>query len=197
VPTLDDEKRRLRETILARRKKLTAAQRVIRSADILQRLFELDEVNAARWIQFYVSFGSEVETTGMIAHALSLGKRVAVPKIEPESRSIVLSEIKDPVGDLSPGASGFPEPTAASYRPVEIGNIDLFVIPGIAFDEGGNRIGRGDGYYDRFLSPVSGKIPILATAFEFQVVETVPIAEHDVRVGWIVTEKRTIRCREA
>lgn len=195
VSTLDDEKQRLREDVLVRRKRLTTAQRVLRSADILQKLFEIDAVHAANWIQFYVSFGSEVETTGMIAHALSLGKRIAVPRMEPGSKKLLLSELKDPVGELVPGPAGFPEPKTSAFRAVEIEAIELFVIPGIAFDEQGNRLGRGDGCYDRLLAPVAGRIPVLAPAFELQIVETVPSSGHDVKVDRIVTEKRVIDCR--
>jgi 5-formyltetrahydrofolate cyclo-ligase len=196
VSTLDDEKQKLREDVLVRRKRLTTAQRVMRSADILQKLFEIEAVRSARWIHFYVSFGSEVETTGMIAHALSLGKRIAVPRMEPGTKKLLLSELKDPVGELAPGPAGFPEPKASAFRPVGIEIIDLFVVPGIAFDERGSRIGRGDGYYDRFLQPVSGRVPILAVAFELQIANAVPTAAHDIRANWIITEKRIIKCRE-
>lgn len=196
VTTLDDEKQRLRKDVLARRNKLTTAQRVIRSADVLQKLFELEVVGSATWIHFYVSFGSEVETTGMIAHALSRGKRVSVPKMEPVSKQLVLSELKDPVRELVPNAVGIPEPKPEVFRPVEIGTMNLFVIPGIAFDERGNRLGQGAGYYDRMLAGVSGRVPIVGLAFELQLVKEVPVGDHDVKVNWIVTDKKMIKCRE-
>lgn len=196
VTTLNDEKQRLRKEVLARRDKLTTALRVIRSADILQKLFELEAVRSATWIHFYVSCGGEVETTGMIAHALSLGKRVAVPKMEPASKQLVLSELKDPVRELSPGPKGISEPKPEAFRPVEIDTMDLFVVPGVAFDEKGNRLGQGAGYYDRLLAEVSDRIPIIALAFELQIVGRVPTNNHDVRVDWIMTEKRVIKCRE-
>ena len=194
VTTLNDEKRRLRKEVLARRDKLTTAQRVIRSADILQKLFESEAVRSAAWVHFYVSHGSEVETTGMIAHALSRGKRVTVPKMEPASKQWVLSELKDPVRELSPGPKGIPEPKPEAFRPVEIGAMDLFVVPGVAFDERGNRLGQGAGYYDRLLTGILGRIPIIGLAFELQLVKKIPVGDHDVRVGWIVTEKRIIKC---
>ncbi len=196
VTTLNDEKQRLRKEVLVRRDKLTTALRVIRSADILQKLFELEAVRSATWIHFYVSCGGEVETTGMIAHALSRGKRVTVPKMETASKQLILSEILDPVRDLAPGPKGIPEPKPEALRPVETDTMDLFVVPGVAFDERGNRLGQGAGYYDRLLAGISGRIPIVGLAFELQIVERVPTNDHDIRVDWIITEKRVIKCRE-
>jgi 5-formyltetrahydrofolate cyclo-ligase len=193
VTTINDEKQRLRNDILASRNRLTTAQRVIRSADILQNLFELEPVRNATWIHFYVSHGSEVETTGMIAHALSHGKRVTVPKMEPASKQLILSELKDPIRELSPGPIGIPEPRPEAVRPMEVARMDLFIVPGIAFDPCGNRLGQGAGYYDRLLTPVAERIPIIGLAFELQLVERVPTGDHDIRVNWIITEKRKIR----
>lgn len=197
VTTVNEEKQRLRNDVLASRNKLTTAQRVIRSADILEKLFELEAVRDATWIQFYVSHGSEVETTGMIAHALSHGKRVTVPKMEPASKQLILSELIDPTRELSPGPIGIPEPRPEAVRPMEADRMDLFIVPGIAFDRSGNRLGQGAGYYDRLLSPVANRIPIIGLAFELQLVERVPTGDHDVRVNWIVTEKRAIECRRS
>ncbi|MBI3810959.1 MAG: 5-formyltetrahydrofolate cyclo-ligase [Nitrospirae bacterium] len=194
MTTLDDEKRRLRREVLDRRNRLTTAQRVIRSADILQKLFELEAARSATWIHFYVSFGSEVETTGMIAHALSRGKRVSVPKMEPATKQLVLSELKDPVRELLPGPKGIPEPKPDAFRPVEIDTMNLFVVPGVAFDGRGNRLGQGAGYYDRMLAGVAGRIPIVGLAFELQLVKEIPVGDHDVKVDWVVMEKRIIKC---
>lgn len=193
VTTIGDEKQRLRKEALARRDKLTTALRVIRSADILQKLFELEAVRSATWIHFYVSCGGEVETTGMIAHALSRGIRVTVPKMDSASKRLILSELKDPVRELSPGPKGIPEPKPEAFRPVDISLMELFVVPGVAFDERGNRLGQGAGYYDRLLTPVAGRVPIIGLAFELQLVNKIPVGDHDVKVDWIVTEKRVIK----
>jgi 5-formyltetrahydrofolate cyclo-ligase len=74
--------------------------------------------------------------------------------------------------------------------------MDLFVVPGVAFDDQGNRLGQGAGYYDRLLTGISERIPIVGLAFELQIVERVPTNDHDIRVDWIITEKRLIKCRE-
>jgi 5-formyltetrahydrofolate cyclo-ligase len=192
---MKDEKSRLRREILQKRDALPAANRVIHSASILQRLFELEAMRAARWVKFYVSYGSEVETPGMIAHALTHGKRVAVPIVK-EGRQLILSEITNPVRELAPGFMGIPEPKPEFVRPVALDDMNLLVVPGIAFDVAGNRLGQGAGYYDRLLSQASGRIPIAGLAFECQIVPRMPASSHDVKVDFIITEKRTINCRE-
>ena len=189
---ITNKKKRLREGILSRRGAVSTANRVIRSADILQRLFELEAMRLASWVHFYVSCGNEVETTGMIAHALKHGKRVSVPKMDTESNRLILSELKDPIRDLAPNAHGIPEPRPEAFRPVGIGEMNLIVAPGTAFDEKGYRIGQGGGYYDRLLDEISGRIPIVALAFELQIAPAVPFEKHDIPVDWIVTEKRVI-----
>ena len=190
-----DEKRQLRTEVLKKRNTLPLPNRVLHSATILQRLFELEEIKSAHWIKFYASYGSEVETYGMMAHALSHGKRVAVPKVEGDDR-LVFSEVLHPVRDLAPGWKGIPEPKAEALRPVKFEELNLIVIPGIAYDERGNRVGQGLGFYDRLLRKNSSRIPVVAVAFELQIVPEVPVSPHDIHVDLIVTEKRVIECRK-
>jgi 5-formyltetrahydrofolate cyclo-ligase len=194
VTEIEQKKVRLREETLLRRNAIPSATRVLHSADILQRLFEQAFVAGARWIEFYVSYGSEVETTGMIAHALAHGKRVAVPKVEGPGR-MILSEVLNPVRELEPGWRGIREPKAEFVRPVPVGEMDALVVPGTAFDEKGGRIGKGIGFYDRFLAQAAGRIPIVGVAFETQLVPDIPVFPHDIPVDWIITEKRVIDCK--
>ena len=189
----DGEKRRIRKEMRERRECLSPANRVIHSATILQRLFELEVMRQALWVKFYVSYGSEVETSGMIAHALSHGKKVAVPKVI-QKKELLLSEIRHPVRDLAPGWRGIPEPRHECLRPVDLGRMDLLVVPGIAFDINGNRLGQGGGIYDRVLKSAKGKVPMIALAFELQVVKEIPVHAEDIQVDLIITEKQTISC---
>ncbi len=191
----EDDKKKIREEVLARRKKGTTPQRVLKSADILQKLFELEIMAGAKWLHFYCSAGSEVETSGMIAHAIGSGLRVSVPWMDVQANHLVLSEVLDPTRDLSPNLAGIPEPKEDAFRPVSLEAMDLFVIPGVAFDEKGGRLGKGKGYYDRLLSSMAGRKPVVALAFESQMVPEVPMEEHDIRVDWVITEKRSIECR--
>ena len=191
---IEGKKGQLRDEVLRKRNSLSAPNRVLHSATILQRLFEQPSVREAQWLEFYVSYGSEVETSGMIAHALAHGKRVAVPKVEAPNR-MILSEIHHPVRELEPGWRGIREPKAEFLRPVPVDQIGVLIVPGTAFDEKGHRIGKGVGFYDRFLPQAVGRIPIVAVAFDLQVVPEIPVFPHDIPVDCIVTEKRVIDCK--
>ena len=191
---MNDEKSRLREEMLKKRKGISTANRVILSATILERLFGLEEVQRAGCVAFYASYGSEVETQGMMAHGLVHGKRISVPKVQSD-RTLIFFEIDHPVRDLRPGWKGIPEPHSDSLRRVEPANIDLLVVPGIAYDEEGNRLGQGAGFYDRLLAKLAGEIPVVALAFDLQIISKVPAMARDVQVDIIVTEKRVIDCR--
>jgi 5-formyltetrahydrofolate cyclo-ligase len=190
-----DKKRRLREEVLKKRGAISTANRVLHSATILERIFGLKEMESARWVAFYASYGSEVETTGMMAHALAHGKRIAVPKVDGE-RGMKFSELTHPVRELRPGYRNIPEPRPEFFRPVEVSTMNLLIVPGIAYDEAGNRLGQGAGFYDRLLGELAGRIPIIAPAFEAQVVPEVPVGPGDHKVDTLVTEKRVIECKK-
>jgi 5-formyltetrahydrofolate cyclo-ligase len=176
----------LRKQALEARDKLSPEARGSRSREIEKRLFSLPEFHAAGVIMFFASFRSEVETGSMIRKALASGKRVILPRVK--GKELALFEIKDADKDVSPGAWGIPEP--AESRPAMLTDIDLIITPGAAFDERGNRLGYGAGFYDRILPAFSGMI--IALAFEAQIVPEVPVDKHDVPVKKIVTEKRII-----
>ncbi len=140
---------------------------------------------------FFASFRSEVETGPMIRHALASGKRVILPKVS--GKELALFEIRDLDKDVAPGAWDIPEPVTS--HPAELAEIDLIITPGAAFDERGNRLGYGAGFYDRILSAFTGTT--IALAFEAQIVPEVPTDEHDIPVKKIVTEKRVITAHSA
>ena len=158
---------------------------------IKQRLFSLPEFINAKTVMFYVSMKDEVNTHNMIREAL-LTKRVVVPVCEKETLSLKLSELKD-FSELQKGSYGVLEPKPEFICPVPKEEIDLVVVPGHAFDETGLRVGRGKGYYDRFLGTISA--PTVALAYDFQVMASVPSEPHDVPVDQVVTEERIIECR--
>ncbi len=122
----------------------------------------------------------------MIREALASGKRVILPKVA--GNELSLFEIRDFDKDISPGSWNIPEPHEMS--PARITEVDLIVVPGAAFDEHGNRIGYGAGFYDKLLA--DWKKPAIALAFELQIVSTVPSTDHDIPIKKIVTEKRVM-----
>jgi 5-formyltetrahydrofolate cyclo-ligase len=165
--------------------------RTAKSREIEERLFSLPEFTSARVILFFASFRSEVDTIPMIRRALLAGKRVVLPKVK--SRELGLFEIRDLAKDVSPGAWGIPEP--GESRAVRLDEIDLILMPGAAFDERGNRLGYGAGFYDKLL--VAFTKMTVALAFEAQIVPQVPADPHDIPVKKIVTEMRVIAAHSA
>ena len=186
-------KRAMREEILALREGHPTEERSGKSRKIMRRLLSLDEFSEAIAVMLYVSVKGEVETREIIRDCLSLGKKVAVPVTDKGSRSLNVAEIKD-LSELGTGSFGVPEPDQDFLRLLNPKEIDIVIVPGIAFDPMGNRIGYGFGYYDNFLKNVRPSCRKIALAYELQIVEKVPASGKDVRVQKIVTEKRTIEC---
>lgn len=133
---------------------------------------------------FYMSLADEVSTRRMIRRALSLGKRVLLPRLE--KNRIRPFEIRDPKKDVAPGRFGILEPKKG-WDPVPLGQIDLVVVPGVAFDSKGNRLGRGGGHYDRFLKRIKGRIPIVGLAFRLQKLRALPVSSRDIPVTTLIS----------
>ena len=176
----------LRKHVLDARFKLSPEERKAKSREIEKRLFGLAEFSGARTIMFFASFRSEVETHDMVRRALAEGKRVVLPKVK--GKELALFRIRDFDRDVVPGAWEIPEPLHGT--PAKLRDIDLVLVPGAVFDEQGNRLGYGAGFYDRLLASFNGMT--VALAFELQIVENVPAATHDVPMKKIVTELRII-----
>jgi 5-formyltetrahydrofolate cyclo-ligase len=162
------------------------------SAAIIRRLEELPELGGAQWVAAYVSFGTEVETQGLIRQLLGEGRHVCIPSFDWVGQRYICSQLKNFDADLAEGRLGILEPKPAAVRPVHTDLPDVWVVPGLAFDTSGNRLGRGMGYFDQLLADARGVK--VALAYDFQVLDEVPAAPHDVRMDFIVTEHRTIKC---
>ncbi len=180
-------KKALKQKALEERDRHPEEHRHSKSCTIASNLYSLPEFKSAHAILFYVSIGSEVKTHEMIGHALNQGKRVCVPVTDKEQHEIAPCEIRS-FEELSKGAFGIPEPI--EKKPVPLSQIDLVIVPGVAFDEQGNRLGYGMGYYDKLLMKL--RAPAIALSFELQLLPSIPTESHDVRVSKIVTEKRVI-----
>lgn len=189
------DKASLRKEQLLRRNSIPPQVRKVKSSAIVTLLEALDEIKNAGTVLLFASFRSEVDMTGMISSSLAASKRVILPKVDAATGTLQLYEISSPA-DLVPGYMGIPEPAgAADSRPCDINDIDVVIIPGACFDEEGNRVGYGGGYYDRLLAGLQKTIPVIAPAYEEQIVDEVPAEPHDIKVGVIVTDRRVIRCR--
>jgi 5-formyltetrahydrofolate cyclo-ligase len=185
-------KRTIRKDVLKKRDAISPDIKSVKDALIKERLFDLPEFITAKTVFFYASFRSEVETLSMIKESLKIGKKVVLPKVDKERHRLMLYEIKD-TSELSSGYMRIPEPSLFDERLVTLDDVELVIIPGAAFDFSGNRLGYGAGYYDILLSKSKKKIPIIAIAYEEQIVDKIPSEMHDVNVDMIITDKQVIR----
>lgn len=188
-----DEKSRIRQDILKKRDSLDPGTRRSRDLLIKEKFLSLSEFQRSPVILSFASFRSEVSTVPIMEEALRLGKGVLLPLVNASSRELRLFEIVD-LNELSPGYMGIPEPDVPAERERDINDTALVVLPGAAFDTEGRRLGYGGGYYDRLLARLRRSIPLIALAYEDQIVDALPSEAHDIRVTIIVTDKRVIRC---
>lgn len=191
-----DDKAAIRKSALAGRNTMPADVRVLKDRLIKERLFGLEEFRAAKSVMFFASFRTEPDTMSMIDAAAQLGKIVAAPRVEPKERRLVIYEIRS-TSDLAAGYMGIPEPredlSAEPYDAERLNRLELIIMPGAAFDAKGGRVGYGGGYYDRFTASLKKRPPLVAIAYEHQILEAVPMLDYDVRVDIIVTDQRVIR----
>lgn len=186
------KKEEIRRKILKKRLSLSSEDIRDKSQQVFLHLAETVEYRNSQNIMFYVATRSEVQTEEIIKTSIKMGKNIFVPIILPECLNLAPSKILDFDTELEKGKKGILEPKKEYYRLFPPEDIDLIIIPGVAFDLNGNRIGRGFGYYDNFLRKVHSSAKIVALAFEIQIVKKIPNDKNDIPVHKIITEKRTI-----
>ena len=180
-------KKSLREEMKEKLFSLSTEERVAKSLLIREKLFKEVLFKKAACVCFYVSLPTEVDTSVIIDDALVMGKRVVVPLSDLENKEVKLYQIKDR-GDLREGAWRVLEPIPEKTRAVAREEVDCVIVPGIAFDKRNNRLGRGRGFYDRFLQAFGAGTPKIGLAFSFQVVQEVPHESHDIPLDLILTD---------
>jgi 5-formyltetrahydrofolate cyclo-ligase len=159
---------------------------------IEDRLFEFANFLEAKIALLYVSGDNEVQTSNIIKRAYSYNKIVVLPAFDPKTFEMELMKVDKFAQELKPGPRGVPEPNAGRCKIVPIDRIDIAIIPGIAFDEKGGRIGTGRGYYDRLIPNLAVTTRKVALTFEEQIIPQVPMESHDKHVDIIITDKRII-----
>ncbi len=181
-------KRNLRETILSRIESKSASVLRKRSRVIQGKLFGSGIFKKARGLCIYVSLPAEVDTWPIIAKCLRSGKKVLAPLADPRTKQLKFYEIRNPKADLKKGAYGILEPKPAMTRLASFREADLVIVPGVAFDKRGHRLGRGAGYYDRFLEKIDKKVHTVGLAFSFQIVAKLPAEKHDQKLDRVITD---------
>lgn len=188
----DLSKAELRARMLAARKSLDDDARAIKSSAIVHRIRCMPQWKAARTVLLYMPTGAEVDVRPLLREALEEEKRCLLPRCVGDI--LELYAVRDMERDLRPGVFGLLEPVDCG--PCCNGeSIDIMLVPGVAFDPRGYRIGYGKGYFDRLL-PAYPCAALVAPAYALQIVPRVPDAPHDIPVRWIATEDELLDCTD-
>ena len=174
------DKTELRREIRARKRAMTEAEIEERSARLAQLFFASRAYQNAKTIYGYLPYNQEVRTVPMLERALKDGKKVAVPKVYGEEMNFLYL---DDLTAVAKGYAGIPEPIAD--EPVAHDETALVLMPGLAFDPQGHRIGYGGGFYDKFLAAEPNH-PTLALCYEFQMMPKLDVEDHDIPVDTVL-----------
>ena len=174
------DKRQLRQFIREKKRAMTSEQIELASKKLTELFLATEEYRAAKTIYGYLPYNQEVRTIPLLRQALLDGKQVAVPKVYGDEMRFILLPDLDRV---TRGYSGIPEPV--DDGPVADDPTALVLMPGLAFDKDGRRIGYGGGFYDKFLT-AEPTHPTVALCYEFQIVPHIPAEEFDIPVGRVL-----------
>ena len=176
-----------RATARARRRALSKTERTRHSASICQNLTNSEAWQEATTVAIYASFRSEVETGELLKLAVVQGKRLVLPKVIAQGEPLGFFDVRPSSGGVWPldtGTFGVDEPNESCDQ-VPLAQIDLLILPALAIDKSGARLGWGGGFYDRTIERCP-TARVLAAVFDCQIVESVPVGEHDQSVdGWV------------
>jgi 5-formyltetrahydrofolate cyclo-ligase len=198
---LADQKRSLRQTIGGARSRLGADQRAEAASAAAARMTALPELRAAAargaCIAGFVATRTEIDPAAILHHARQAGADIAYPRVAGTDTDAVgrLRFHRAATTDLHPGRFGILEPDAACPE-VQPEDVAVMIVPGLAFDRAGNRLGYGGGYFDEVLNRSGVQRPrfVVGLGYDFQVVDSCPVDERDARVDCVVTDTRVIRC---
>ena len=182
----------IRDDIANKISTLSASEIDEKTNAIESRLFEFANFLESKIALLYVNGNFEVQTDSIIQKAYSYSKLVVLPAFDPESFKMKLMKVDAFKQELIPGPRGIVEPDASKCKEVPMDRIDISIIPGLAFDEKGGRIGSGTGYYDRLIPRLAITTRKVALTFEEQIVPQIPMESHDRHVDIIITDKRII-----
>ena len=184
-----DAKVALRDRVRVELKRMAPVERTAASAQARALLAAQARWQAARSVLFYAPMPEELDVWPLLHEALSVGKKVSLPRFVAETRGYEACQILDPEMDLQVGQFGIREPVSRCARH-RWSRVDLILVPGVAFDLQCHRLGRGRGYYDQILRVLCGTT--CGVAFDQQIAGEVPVESHDVRLDYVLTPTRWI-----
>lgn len=180
-------RRQLRDLLGA----MTEADRHTKSLAACSLITHSPEFDAARVVMLYLSTATEVDTAPLALRAWQAGKTVVVPKVAWDQRRMLPIEISSLVTGMTSTGPGIREPIAGKPVPTEF--IDLVIVPGLGFTNTGHRIGRGMGFYDRFLAQSDFLGVSCGLAFSEQIIEALPVLDHDIPLSMLATDQGLLR----
>ena len=184
----NQEKKILRNEILFIRNSLDKEIKDSMDCEIYNNLINSQLYSKAKSIFIYISFGSEINTKDIISKALKDNKKVYMPKIYKEDKSMKAIRLKS-FNDLKENSMGILEPIDDNDC-IDKKEIDLILVPGVVFDFNGNRIGYGGGYYDRYLQDIKGISNKVVLAYDFQIVDSIEPEAHDISFDYIISNTK-------
>lgn len=187
-PSAADTKSSLRQTIREALGKISLAVRTVESHDLCRRLEP--QLQSAHTILFYAPLADELDVWPLLEKLLKSNKVCALPAFDDATRFYSARHVKNLETDIFTGKFGVSEPLS-SCEEIPLSQFDLVLVPGVAFDLNGNRLGRGKGFYDRILAEASGIK--CGVGYDFQLLETIPTEAHDAKVDFIFTPSRGMR----
>ena len=185
---LNELKATVRKEIRAALEKISPAMRAVESIELCDRLEA--QLNSARTILFFAPLPDELDVWPLLEKFQAAGKTCALPFFFSATQSYSARRVQNLTVDISVGKFGVREP-AANCPEIPLEKFDSILVPGVAFDWNGNRLGRGHGFYDRLLAVISGVK--CGVGYDFQLVGKIPAESHDVKVDFIVTPTRCIK----
>jgi 5-formyltetrahydrofolate cyclo-ligase len=185
-------KSQIRQEIAQKFATLSAEEIAEKTKAIEDRLFDFANFLESKIILLYVNNEHEVLTGNILKRAYGYNKIVVLPAYNTENFEMELKKVDNLEKDLNPGPRDILQPDESRCKVVPIDKIDIAIIPAVALDEKGGRIGSGKGYYDRLIPRLAITTRKVALAFEAQIIPQVPIESHDRHVDIIITENRVI-----
>ena len=158
------------------------------SERITQQIIGLDAYRRATCVLAYMSIGTEFDTAQFVADLVATGKQLCLPRVDRKVREIVVHEVADVERDLAPGVWGIREPRADCVV-ADLAAIDFVLVPGVAFTARCERLGYGAGFYDRLIGQLTHTPPLVAAAFDCQVLDAIPMPERDQLIDMVITER--------
>lgn len=185
-------KKDFRKKVINDRKKQSPEFISKNSSIITEKLLSMDCIKNANTIMLYLDFNNEVQTNELVNKLICLNKVVASPITIMDKRELIPCQITNLKDEINIGAYGIREPKKDICPEVKLKNIDVVIVPAVAYDEDGYRLGYGGGFYDRFLEKLRKDAITIGIAFDLQIFNSIPKEPHDAQLDYIITETKTI-----